>query len=95
MLIQKRKDKEKQALLEGQVRKTCPGTPIVVPYRPGVQEWWKDCRERDLVQLGSLGKEEKEYLPDKMIRCLSGTDKLGQQLKRAKDGKGSKGKHKQ
>jgi len=62
--------------------------PIVVPHKPGVQEWWQDARERDLVlKLEGVFKEEKAYLPPKMLRCLSGTDNLEQMLTQGRKGR--------
>jgi hypothetical protein len=80
-LIKKRKDKATDNSTE---QKECPGVPIVVPHKPGVAQWWQDCKERDLtIGLRGLQQAEIAYLPGKgMLKCLSGTDNLGKLLKK-------------
>jgi len=59
---------------------------IVVPHKPGVQEWWQDAKGRDLVlKLEGVLTEERAYLPPKMLKCLARTDNLGQMLKQGKE----------
>ena len=59
-------------------------TPIIVPHRPGVDRWWGECRDLGLVSLKTLGLEEKKFLPKKLTKCLKGTAKLNQILRKGK-----------
>ena len=34
--------------------RTCPGIPIVIPCKPGVEKWWKECMKKSLVEMGGL-----------------------------------------
>jgi hypothetical protein len=44
-----------------------PRYAIVVPHKPGVQEWWRDAQERNLVlKLEGFFDEERAYLSPKM-----------------------------
>jgi len=44
------------------------------------------CKERDFVlKLERVFKEERAYLPPKMLKCLLKTDNLGQMLKQGKN----------
>jgi hypothetical protein len=58
---------------------------IIVPHRPGVEQWWKECRGQGLVSLEKLGPEEKKYLPKKLTKCLKGTARLNQILRKGRD----------
>ena len=60
-------------------REACPGIPIVLPSKPGVQQWWKQCMRESLVELGGLGEKELKRLQprDRMIKCMSRTPSLG------------------
>jgi len=80
-LIKKRLDK---AAAKETEKNTCPGVPIVVPYKLGQHQWWQDCKDRDLVLgLAGLHQVEIDYLPGKhMLKCLSSTANLGQVLKK-------------
>jgi hypothetical protein len=45
----------------------------------------RDAKERDfMLRLEGFCKEERAYLPPKMLKCLSKTDNLGQMLKLGK-----------
>ena len=57
---------------------------VVIESRPGVQEWWRDCRlVDDLLDLGWLGGEKVD-LPPKFMLCLSRTENLGSMVKGAR-----------
>ena len=57
----------------------CPGIPIVLPSKPGVQQWWERSMRGSLVELGGLGEEELKRLQprSRMVKCMSRTPTLG------------------
>ena len=55
----------------------------MVPHKLGMQEWWQDGKDRDLVlELSGLQPAEIAYIPGGMLKCLSGTANFGQLLKK-------------
>ena len=78
--MEQRKEKKAQGKEEQEIT-----TPVIVPHRPGVDQWWKECRGQGLVSLEKLGPEEKKYLPKKLTKCLKGTARLNQILRKGKD----------
>ena len=56
------------------------GTPVIVPHKPGVDEWWQKCRRQGTVDLEGLEEGEKGFLPDRLLKCMKGTSKLSQML---------------
>jgi hypothetical protein len=72
--------KERRRGKEGWGKKgTCPGIPIVLPSKPGVQQWWERSMRGSLVELGGLGEEELKRLQprSRMVKCMSRTPTLG------------------
>ena len=78
--MEQRKEKKAQGKEEQEIT-----TPVIVPHRPGVEQWWKECRSQGLVSLEKLGPEEKKYLPKKLTKCLKGTARLNQILRKGRD----------
>ena len=66
---------------------------VVVPAKPGVSKWWKDCRAVDeLLDLGWLDQDERDRLPPRLMLCLSRTQNLGGLIAGAgKEGGGGQG----
>ena len=66
---------------------------VVVPAKPGVGAWWKECREVDgLLDLGWLEEDEQNRLPPRLMLCLSRTQNLGGLIAGArKEGEGRGG----
>ena len=72
--------KERRRGKEGWGKKgACPGIPIVLPSKPGVQQWWEQSMRGSLVELGGLGEEELKRLQprSRMVKCMSRTPTLG------------------
>ena len=72
--------KERRRGREGWGKKeACPGVPIVLPSKLGVQQWWEQRMRESLVELGGLGEEELKRLQprSRMIKCMSKTPSLG------------------
>lgn len=65
---------------------------IVVEAKPGVREWWKECRMvEDLLDMGWLGEAEKARLPPRLMLCLSRTENIGGLISGARKKEGGGG----
>ena len=77
--IHKKMDLKRESRKKGEKEKM-RGTPVIVPHKPGVDEWWQKCRRQGTVDLEGLEEGEKGFLPDRLLKCMKGTSKLSQML---------------
>ena len=77
--IHKKMDLKRESRKKGEKEKM-RGTPVIVPHKPGVDEWWQKCTRQGTVDLEGLEGGEKGFLPDRLLKCMKGTSKLSQML---------------
>ena len=57
---------------------------VVVSSKPGVEKWWKKCRQVEgLLDMEDLDPEVRKRIPKRLMLCLSRTQNQGGQIKAA------------
>lgn len=83
-MIAKMDEKRAQKRAQGPGGGCSKAIVVVVASKPGVEKWWKKCRQVEgLLDMEDLDPEVRKRIPKRLMLCLSRTQNQGGQIKAA------------